>query len=213
MKSHDDLKHENEALRERISGLSSAMLRINASLELDTVLHEIAESARALTGAACSIITTVDDEGRLEDSVFSGFSPAEQRQLKAWPDALQLFEHFRDIPGPLRLKDLSGYIHSLGFPPWILIRQKTFQGTQMLHRGVRVGNFFLGDKAGGGEFTKEDEEVLKLFASQAATTIANARTHRDEQRGASPPGGADRHLSGRRRGLRCQDRKCAVAQP
>ena len=49
-------------------------------------------------------------------------------------------------------------------------------------RGVHVGNFFLAEKEGGREFTSEDEEVLVLFASQAATAIASARTHRDEQR-------------------------------
>ena len=39
-----------------------------------------------------------------------------------------------------------------------------------------------GEKAGGAEFTDDDEEVLVLFASQAAIAIANARAHRDEQR-------------------------------
>ena len=52
----------------------------------------------------------------------------------------------------------------------------------MRHRGVHVGTFFLAEKEGGPEFTDEDEEVLVLFASQAATAIANARTHRDERR-------------------------------
>ena len=52
----------------------------------------------------------------------------------------------------------------------------------MRHRGTHVGNFYLGDKEGGEEFSSEDEEVLLLFAAQAATAIANARTHRDEQR-------------------------------
>ena len=52
----------------------------------------------------------------------------------------------------------------------------------MRHRGVQVGNFFLGGKEGEQEFTSEDEEVLVLFASQAATAIVNARSHRDEQR-------------------------------
>ena len=52
----------------------------------------------------------------------------------------------------------------------------------MRHRGVQVGNFFLSKKEKGREFTSEDEEVLVLFASQAATAIANARTYRDEQR-------------------------------
>ena len=52
----------------------------------------------------------------------------------------------------------------------------------MRHRGMQVGNFFLGGKEGEQEFTSEDEEVLVLFASQAATAIVNARSHRDEQR-------------------------------
>ena len=34
----------------------------------------------------------------------------------------------------------------------------------------------------GEAFTDEDEEILVLFASQAATAIANARTYRAEQR-------------------------------
>ena len=52
----------------------------------------------------------------------------------------------------------------------------------MRHQGVLVGHFFLAEEESGREFTAEDEEVLVLFASQAATAIANARTHRDERR-------------------------------
>ena len=38
-----------EALRERILSLSGAILRISASLDVDTVLREVVTSARALT--------------------------------------------------------------------------------------------------------------------------------------------------------------------
>ena len=52
-------------------------------------------------------------------------------------------------------------------------------GSQHPHgrRGVLVGSFFLAEKESGREFTAEDEQVLVLFAAQAATAIANARTH------------------------------------
>ena len=69
MNSADTLKRESEALRERISTLSAAMLRISASLDLDTALHEIVESARALTGAHYGAITTIDEAGRPRDFV------------------------------------------------------------------------------------------------------------------------------------------------
>ena len=176
-----DEQRENEALRERIATLSAAILRISASLDLDTVLGEVVESARALTGARYGVITTVDDSGELQDFVTSGFTPEEQQQLAAWPDGVRLLEHLRDLPGPLRLADLSGYVRSLGYEP-ARIFSRAFQGTPMHHRGVNVGNFFLAEKVGGEEFTEEDEEVLMLFASQAAAAIANARTHRAEQR-------------------------------
>ena len=57
-------KPEVEALRERIAGLSGAILRISASLDVDTVLHEVVDSARALTGARYGVIATVDDAAR-----------------------------------------------------------------------------------------------------------------------------------------------------
>ena len=51
MTQSDDARTENRALRERISTLNGAILRISASLDLDTVLAEAVESARGLAGA------------------------------------------------------------------------------------------------------------------------------------------------------------------
>ena len=172
---------ENEALRERFSRLSAAILRINASLDVATVLQEVVDSARALTGARYGIIAAVGDAGEVQDFVASGFTLDEQSQLAQWSDGPRLFEHLRDLPGALRLEDLEDYLPSLGFSP-DLTPLSPLQAVPLRHRERHVGNFFLAGKEGGGEFTGEDEEVLSLFASQAAATIANARTHRDEQR-------------------------------
>ena len=180
---HDDhpRTRETEGPRERISGLSAAILRISASLDVATVLQEVVDSARALTGARYGVIATVDDAGEVQDFVASGFTTDEQDQLTSWPDGPRLFEHLRDRSGPLRLEDLHDHVRSLGFSP-DLMPLSTVHGVTMRHRERHVGNFFLAGKEGGGEFTSEDEEILALFASQAATAIANAREHRDEQR-------------------------------
>ncbi len=182
MTDSDDARRENEALRERISTLNAAILRISATLDLDIVLPEVVESARGLTGARYGVIATVDEAGAPQDFFFSGFTPEERQALFTWPDSGRLFRHLRELPGPLRLADLSGYVRSLGIAPAPTF-SRTFQGTPMRHRGADVGNFFLAEKADGQEFTDEDEEVLTLFASQAAAAIANARTYRNEQRG------------------------------
>ena len=184
MNKSNEMEAEIQALRERLSRLSAAVLRISSSLDLYTVLREVVESGRALTGARYGVITTIDKAGQLQDLVTSGITPEEHRQLEAWPDGIRLFEHLRDLPGAIRLRDLPAYVRSLGFSS-DLMRWKTMQGTPMRHRGMHVGTFFLAEKEGGPEFTDEDEEVLVLFASQAATAIANARTHQDEQRARS----------------------------
>ena len=174
-------RQEIAALRERISALSAAILRISASLDLDTVLREVVDSARALTGARYGMIATVDEGGAIEEFIASGLSADERRHMAEWPPGYRFFEHLRDLPGALRLADVPACVCSLGYSEELTL-SKTLQATPMRHRGVHVGNFFLGEKEGGQEFTDEDEEVLVLFASQAATAVANARTHRDEQR-------------------------------
>ena len=101
-----------------------------------------------------------------------------------WTDNLRVFEVLRDLPSPLRVADMPAYVRALGCSTdGVCI--KSFQGTPMRHRGAQVGTFFLGEKETGPEFTDEDEEVLVLFAAQAATAIVNARTHRDERRARS----------------------------
>ena len=181
MTSRNENTEEMKEPRGRLSQLSAAILRISASLNVDTVLQEVVDSARALTGARYGIITTVDENGAVQDFVSAGFTDEEHRQFEQWPDGPRLFEHLRDIQGVLKVADLSSYVRALGYSEE-LTRYKTFQGMPMRHRDVHVGNFFLAEKEGGQVFTDEDEEVLVLFASQAATAIANARTHRDEQR-------------------------------
>ena len=172
---------EHEALRARVSALSAASLRISASLDLETVLNEVVDSARALTGARFGAIATIDEAGAPQDFVTSGFTDAEHRCLAEWSDGPRLFEHFRDLPGPIRIADVPAYVRKLGFSTDRL-PSKTFQGTPMRHRGVHVGNFYLVEKEGGDAFTDQDEEILVLFASQAAAAIANARTYRAERR-------------------------------
>ena len=170
---------DNEDSVERT--LTGAILRINASLDLDTVLREAVDGARGLTGARLGMIATFDDAGAPGEFIFSGFTPAESRELGAWPDRGSLFEHLRGLPTTLRVPDLADYVRALGLAPTPTL-SRAFQGTPMHYRGVNVGNFFLAEKAGGAEFTASDEEVLMLFASQAAAAIANARTHRDVHR-------------------------------
>ena len=163
------------------SAVIAAILRIGASLDLDTVLQEVVDSARALTGARFGVLVGVDAAGRIEEFVTSGFTAAEKEEMTAWPDGPWLFEHLRGLGAPIRLSDLAAYTRAMGFSSE-LMPSKTMQRAPLRHRDMDVGNFFLAEKENGREFTSDDEEVLTLFAAQAATAIANARAHREERR-------------------------------
>ena len=179
MNERHETAQGTEAPRQRDATLCAALLRIGASLDLDSVLREVVEGARALTGARYGVITTVDAAGRPRDFVTSGFTPDEHRAMETWPDGLRLFGHLRELAAPLRLPDLDAWTRSLGCSPFP-VPCGTFQATPMRHQGTAAGGFFLGGREGG--FTDADEEVLKLFAQQAAAALANARAHREEQR-------------------------------
>ena len=121
MNGTDGLRRENAALRERISRLNAAILRISASLDLDTVLREAVDSARALTGARYGMIATVDDAGAIQEFIAPGLSADERRHMAEWPHGYQFFEHLQNLPGALRLADLPAYIRSLGYSEELIV--------------------------------------------------------------------------------------------
>ena len=173
-----------EALRERLSRLSEASLRINESLDFETVLQGVLDSARSLTGSRYGVITLLDDAGRIRDFVYSGLTPEESRQFAELPDGMAFFEYLSSIREPLRLQDFHSYTRSLGLPefrpPFPVSSPLPFLAAPIRHRDEAIGAIYVGETE--QEFTAEDEETLVMFASQAALVIANARRHREEQR-------------------------------
>ena len=177
----DAVRRELEASHARISTLSRALVRISASLDLDTVLKEVIDSARAVTGARFGVITAMDEIDGPHRFLASGITPEDLLQLTAWDDGPRLYEHFQRLRRPLRVKDLSGYVRGLGLSPTVL-PANSIQAMPIRNQGMHVGSLFLAEKEDGREFTDEDEEMLILFASQAAAAIANARAYREEHR-------------------------------
>ena len=186
MRQPDALIRENEALRERLTRLSRASLQINESLDVDAVLQSVLDSACSLTGARCGVLTLLDESEYAGDFLSSGMTYEEAERIWDVPDALKLYEYLGDISEPFRHNDVTVYMRSLGLAeahlPESLSSPVSFLAAPILHGGERVGNIFLGVKAVEREFTSEDEEILVMFACQAALVIANARRYRDEQR-------------------------------
>ena len=61
----EDLQKEIENLRERLSRLSRASLRIAGGLDPDAVLQETVDGARSLTGARYGVLAVLDCGGQV----------------------------------------------------------------------------------------------------------------------------------------------------
>ena len=187
----DRLLREIETLRERLSRLSEAGLRINESLEFETVLQGVLDSACALTQARYGLLAPFDETGdiQIEGSLSFGITPSEEEMLWAGLTGSEYCAFFEQLPGPTRLPDLQGHFDSLGLPgfrpPMPFNPPLSFLGVVLRHGGERIGAIYLAEKRSGPEFTDEDEEALVMFASQAALVMANSRRYREEQRARS----------------------------
>ena len=180
----DQLLRENEVLRERLSRLTEASLRINESLEFDLVLQGVIDSARSLTGARYGVIVLLDNDGRMREFIGSGMTPEEERKLWDEPDRTRFFEYVGGIEKPQRLRDFHSYAWSQGLPTFQSAMTASsllsFLAAPIQHRGEHIGALYVDEKE--GEFTAEDEETLMMFAAQTALVITNSRRHREEQR-------------------------------
>ncbi len=186
MDETDRLKRENEALRERLTRLSEASLRINESLDFDTVLQGVLDAARSLTDARYGVMTLHDEDGRVQNFLASGMSPEQTLQVWDIPVASRIYEILGNIDGPVRHPDLLELMREAGLSelsfPLPVGPTISFLASPVLHRNQRVGNIYVAEKLSQPEFTQEDEETLVMFASQAALVIGNAFRYRDEQR-------------------------------
>ena len=174
---------EGQTWANRLSRMSEASLRINESLDFSTVLQEVVDSARTLTGSRYGAITVPGDAGQRPDFIVSGLTREEHQGLWEMPQGLSFFEYLSGIESPLRISNIAAHLNALGMPEFSpSVSASALLVAPIRHRGVGVGTIYLAHETPGRDFSKEDEETLVMFASQAALVIANARRYREEQR-------------------------------
>ena len=129
---------------ERLFRLSEANVRINESLDFDTVLQGILDSARSLTGARFGLLVLADESGREQNLLVSGLAAHEHQRFMEWFKAEEvLFECLNRIPGPLRSKDFNSDAKAAGFPafrpPVESVKcPMAYLTAPILHRGASV---------------------------------------------------------------------------
>ena len=177
----DELRAEIARLRERTSQLSAATLRISESLDLDSVLREVVDSARVLTGAANAVITIGKQLDQYGDFISSGLTREELRQLRSLTQGKGIGEYLLQIPAtvadhrpviPSACSRLSYRTDSL---------EDVHGGSDSSPRCARRQflSYQQGRRLGIHRRRRGNPGAVRI---SAATAIANAQAYRDEQR-------------------------------
>ena len=166
----------------RLRELFGASLALSSELSLDSLLTKLVETAARLTGARYAALGVIDESGgALERFITTGIDAETHAAIGDLPRGGGILGVLIRDARPLRLARLGDDARSVGFPP-NHPPMSSFLGVPVMLRGVAYGNLYLTEKAGGGEFTDEDEEVVTLLAAQAAVAIENARLYESATR-------------------------------
>ena len=148
-----------------------------ADLDLDSVLERVVEAAREVSGARY-VALGVLDESRSELARFLtvGIDEDTRGRIGSLPRGRGVLGELIGHPVTLRLADVGAHPRSYGFPPGHP-PMRTFLGVPLLVAGEPFGNLYLTEKAGGEEFTEEDERVVGVLAEFAGVAIDHARRY------------------------------------
>jgi two-component system, NarL family, sensor histidine kinase DevS len=165
-----------------LRALVEAGIALSSELSLDAVLQKLVETAAELTGARYAALGVIDRSGRqLERFLTTGIDEGTHRAIGDLPRGRGILGVLIHDAESLRLHDIGDDPRSVGFPPHHP-QMRTFLGVPLKLRGVAYGNLYLTEKAGGEDFTEEDEELVELLAAQAAVAIENARLYESSTR-------------------------------
>jgi signal transduction histidine kinase len=168
--------------QDRLRAVVDAAIAVTSELSIEAVLQRIVEAAARLTGARYAALGVIDQRGKgLENFVTTGLDEETIERIGDLPRGRGILGVLIRDSQPLRLADIAADPRSVGFPPHHPPMQ-TFLGVPILLRGVAYGNLYLTEKAGGDEFTDEDQELVQLLAAQAAVAIENARLYESATR-------------------------------
>ena len=112
----DDLLRKIESLRPRLSKLSEASRRVSESLDVNTVLREVIDNARYLTGARYGALLTHEPSGSMQDLITSGTRSRGGSAADDPAPGAGTLGYMNEVREPLRLRDIASHPSSTGFP-------------------------------------------------------------------------------------------------
>ncbi|HEY4267665.1 MAG TPA: GAF domain-containing sensor histidine kinase [Galbitalea sp.] len=159
-----------------LNAVDEAARAIAGVLDLEDALQLIVERVRSLVGARYAALGIVGADGQIQRFITSGMSAHQRASIGPLPRGRGLLGLIIRKARSYRIRNIAAHRDSSGFPP-NHPPMTSFLGVPVTSHGRSVGNFYLTDKAGASEFTRDDQRLVELFALHAAIAIDNARLH------------------------------------
>ena len=169
------------ATRERMDALLGAVVSVATDLDLDGTLARIVQAAMDLVDARYGAVGVRGPGGELSRFLTVGIDEAAQQLIGPLPTGHGVLGVVIEDNKPLRLRDVAQHPMSSGFPPHHP-PMRTFLGVPVQARGEVFGRLYLTEKAGGDEFTDDDEVVVTALAGAAGVAIHNAELYAESRR-------------------------------
>jgi signal transduction histidine kinase len=158
----------------QMAAVHSAGLSLASEMTLEPLLRKFVDLAREITNAKYGVLWIGGSNGSMEHFLTSGLSEEQQARIGAPPKGRGLLGVMTKSGATLRLRDLTRDSRVEGFPPYHPVMH-TLLGVPIVYKENIVGQLYLTEKQGADEFSMEDEEMVRLFAAQAAISIEAAR--------------------------------------
>ncbi|HET6597984.1 MAG TPA: GAF domain-containing sensor histidine kinase [Anaerolineales bacterium] len=180
-------QHEAEAQRrsEQLAALHKAALILTKEVDLATVLQRVVDEARGLAEAQYGAVGVLNEDGNYIDQfITSGITTQQRALLGQPPRGHGLLGVLIRTGEPIRIPSISEDPRSVGFPPHHP-PMRSLLGVPISFQGEILGDLYLTDKLSPAgkvtAFSEQDQQLLEMFATQAAIAIKNAQFHRQSQ--------------------------------
>ena len=174
----EELEKENQ----RLKLLVELSVTLNSTLDLETLLQLITGTATQLLECeAASILLYDEKQGRLSFAAATGSDPRKLAQIPVPLDSSLAGTIFRTNK-PIILNSVEqDPRHFTAVSDQVSVHVRSLVGVPMVMKD-RVIGVLEGINKFEGDFGEQDESILSVTASHAATAINNARLFRDAER-------------------------------
>ncbi|NRA97942.1 MAG: tetratricopeptide repeat protein, partial [Planctomycetes bacterium] len=169
----EGVSRKNEEMMRRILEISRAL---RSTAPLDDLFRQIVDGVVEFSGAERAFLLTVDERGRIRIPV----ARSREREPISEPQqqvSRRIISEVLEKARSMRITDAGGAYATA--ESVVNLDLRSIMCAPMMRGSLVVGMLYVDNRSRAGQFTGADQELLDIFAAQAAIALENARLVRE----------------------------------